>query len=229
MSIQIRTERIRLRDGNERLKLIHLSDLHFFYRKNVATMIINYITESRPDLIVLTGDYFDSLMGYRIVRNLFRSVAQIAPVVFIAGNHDRLYGRRWIEQLNEVDNCTLLDGITCQFISPNGYCYELHPWELVNQIRSSSSVNIALIHNPEKIKKKNMQHVHLILGGHLHGGQFVFWKSGAGHLYPGSFVYKYCVDSKQIGDTRLIVSRGLGDTFPIRYNCPKEIVEIYIE
>lgn len=229
MKLQIRTERISLRDGNERLKIIHLSDLHFFYRKNVSIAIINYITESRPDLIVLTGDYADSLMGYRIVINLFLSVAQIAPVVFIAGNHDRLYGRKWIEQLNSIDNCTLIEETTYKFVSPQGYCYEFHPWELIDQIQGDNSVHIALIHNPEKIQEKNMQHVQLILGGHLHGGQFVFWKSGAGHLYPGSLLYRYCVDRKQIGNTTLIVSRGLGDTFPLRYNCPKEMVEIYIE
>lgn len=229
MKLKIRTERVRLRNGHEQFKIVHLSDLHFFCRKKVASEIINYVTASQPNLIVLTGDYADSPMGYRIVRNLFRSVAKIAPVVFIAGNHDRLYGSKWIEQLNNIDNCTLLDGTTYQFISPQGYCYEFYPWELIDQIRDSSSVHIALIHNPEKIKKKNVQHVQLILGGHLHGGQFVFWKSGTGHLYPGSLLYRYCVDRKQIGNTTLIVSKGLGDTFPIRYNCPKEIVEIYIE
>ncbi len=229
MELQIRTEIVRLRGGHERLKIVHLSDLHFFYRKKVAADIIAYVEESPPDLIVLTGDYFDSPMGYYMVRDLFRSVSQIAPVVFIAGNHDLLYGRKRMEQLNEIDNCTLLNGTTYLFVSPKGYRYELHPWELVEQIRSDHSIHIALLHNPEKIEKKNIEHLQLVLGGHLHGGQFVFWKSKAGHLYPGSLLYKYCVDRKQIGTTTLIVSKGLGDTFPIRYNCPKEIVEIYIE
>jgi len=33
----------------------------------------------------------------------------------------------------------------------------------------------------------------------------------------------------QLNNQTLIVSKGLGDTFPFRWNCPKEIVWIAIE
>lgn len=43
----------------------------------------------------------------------------------------------------------------------------------------------------------------LVLAGHLHGGQLVRF---------------------ELGPTTLIVSRGAGDSLPLRWRCPREVV-----
>lgn len=85
------------------------------------------------------------------------------------------------------------------------------------------------MHNPEKINDKELANIQVILAGHLHGGQFIFFKTKKKENFPGCLLYKHCSDRKQIHNTTIIVSKGLGDTFPFRLNCPKEMVKILIE
>ncbi len=68
---------------------------------------------------------------------------------------------------------------------------------------------------------------HLILAGHLHGCQFVFWQNKSG-LYPGRCFYGWNILEAQIGLCRYIVSRGATDTLPLRYNCPRKLVLVEI-
>src|SRR5699024_9398429 len=65
----------------------------------------------------------------------------------------------------------------------------------------------------------------LVLAGHLHGGQVVGWQRH-GSMFPGRWFARWNVLRHQQGLSALVVSRGLGDTFPMRYNCPREIVRI---
>ena len=65
----------------------------------------------------------------------------------------------------------------------------------------------------------------LILSGHLHGGQFVFYERG-GKLYPGAFAYRWNGLRFQENGHTLLVSRGVRDTLPLRWNCPREVIVV---
>ena len=73
-----------------------------------------------------------------------------------------------------------------------------------------------------------MDGIDLILAGHLHGGQFILFKTNKNGHFPGSLVYRYCTDRRQLKHTTLIVRKGLGDTFPFRLNCAKEVIRVQI-
>jgi predicted MPP superfamily phosphohydrolase len=115
------------------------------------------------------------------------------------------------------------------FKSRKGYVYNITSWAKRHRLKKDTlEKNIVLIHNPEKLKEKEMEGIDLILAGHLHGGQFILFKTVKNAHFPGCLLYRYCTDRKQLRDTTLIISKGLGDTFPLRLNCPKEVIRIRI-
>ena len=63
----------------------------------------------------------------------------------------------------------------------------------------------------------------LVLAGHLHGGQCVL-ATRRGRLYPAAWIYRWHGLRFAEGGAVLLVSRGAGDTLPVRFNCPREVI-----
>ena len=63
----------------------------------------------------------------------------------------------------------------------------------------------------------------LILAGHLHGGQGVL-ATCRGRLYPAAWIYRWHGLRFVEQGAVLLVSRGAGDTVPVRFNCPREVI-----
>ena len=68
-----------------------------------------------------------------------------------------------------------------------------------------------------------------MLTGHIHGGQIVIPGKG-GLLSPDiSFFYEYYGGLYDLGNTQMIVSRGLGNSgLPVRINNYPEIVVVHV-
>ncbi|WP_316788750.1 metallophosphoesterase [Pedobacter frigoris] len=229
MEITERYEHINLFDGLEELSIFHISDVHLWYSTAILGKLKTLIATHKPDLIALTGDYYDLPIGAHNFRKFLIEVSREYTIVFIKGNHDRLYGRRISNLLSGIPNCFDVEEYMYKYRSKKGFCYNITSWK--NRVHlpcNSQEKNIVLIHNPEKIKTEELSNIQLILAGHLHGGQFIFFRTKDNSNFPACLLYKHCADRKQIMDTTLIVSRGLGDTFPFRFNCPKEIVKITV-
>ena len=66
-------------------KIAHISDLH----SKPAEGIYDAIADHSPDIIAITGDLVhDDGEDYQRVVDLVRSLADIAPVYAVTGNHD---------------------------------------------------------------------------------------------------------------------------------------------
>ena len=63
----------------------------------------------------------------------------------------------------------------------------------------------------------------LVLAGHLHGGQVVLFERG-GLLYPAAWVYPWNGTRFEREGSTMLVSRGVCDTLPLRFNCPREVL-----
>jgi predicted MPP superfamily phosphohydrolase len=63
----------------------------------------------------------------------------------------------------------------------------------------------------------------LVLAGHLHGGQCVL-ATYRGRLYPAAWAYRWHGLRFAERGAVLLVSRGAGDTLPVRFNCPREVI-----
>lgn len=230
MEIIERQEKINFFGGNENLSIIHISDIHLWYSTSILKKIKATIISNNPDLIILTGDYYDTPNGAYNFREFLCDISQTYTAIFIKGNHDTIYGTNISNLLLDIPNCFSVENTLYKYQSKQGFFYNITSWRNKHNLPTTrTEKNIVLIHNPEKINTKELSNIQLILAGHLHGGQFIFFKTKNNSNFPGCLLYKHCADRKQILDTTLIVSKGLGDTFPFRLNCPKEIVRITIE
>jgi uncharacterized protein len=224
-----RHEKVNLVGGHEKLTLIHISDIHLWHSVAILERLEALIIRNDPSLVILTGDYYDLPKGAYNFREFLCRISEKYTVVFIRGNHDRLYGTRISDLLLGIPGCHCVEDSVFRYRSDRGHYFNITSWKNKHQLPvNDDEKNIVLIHNPEKIKEKELSGIHLILAGHLHGGQFIFFKTKRNSNFPGSILYKYCTDRRQLMDTTLIVSKGLGDSFPFRINCPKEIVNITI-
>lgn len=229
MKLSERKEQVTFFEGEEKLSLLHLSDIHLWFSCNVLDDIKSSIEKNDPEIIVLTGDYYDTPTGARNFRKFLKEISQKYFVIFILGNHDRIYGRKISDLLFGIYNCVYVGDSVIRYQSKKGYFYNITSWKNKDLLpEKEDEVNLVLMHNPEKIRRDELSNIDLILAGHLHGGQFIFFRRKNGSNFPGSLLYKNCCDRKMIDNTTLIVSKGIGDTFPIRWNCPKEIVNITI-
>lgn len=230
MEIVERQEKINFFGGNENLSIFHISDIHLWYSTGILKKIKAAINSNNPDLIILTGDYYDTPKGATNFREFLFTISKTYTVVLIKGNHDTIYGTKISNLLLDIPNCFSVENDLFKYRSRQGNIYNITSWRNKQNLpNNKTEKNIVLIHNPEKINIKELTNIHIILAGHLHGGQFIFFKTKNNSNFPGCLLYKHCADRKQIFNTTLIVSKGLGDTFPFRLNCPKEIIKITIE
>jgi predicted MPP superfamily phosphohydrolase len=88
-------------------------------------------------------------------------------------------------------------------------------------------VRILCAHNPRIWNIVRDVGYDLVLAGHLHGCQIVFFEY-RDRLFPGALFYPGCFLSHHRGSTRIVVSRGVSDLVPIRWRCPREVVLCHV-
>jgi len=213
----VRRERILGFDLGKRI--LFASDLHL--RRNgpshVVREVVEIIRRERPDVVLLGGDLVDWKSGLDPLRGLVRQMASIAPVGAVAGNHDRWIG---------------VDGVRDAVLDGGGHWLEENPlrWDAhavaygsPNQKLLAAPCQVLCAHHPARPDAR--RGFDIVLSGHLHGGQFVFCEY-KGRLYPGALAYRYNGLRFHEGQSTLLVSRGVRDTVPIRWNCPREVLSV---
>jgi hypothetical protein len=88
--------------------------------------------------------------------------------------------------------------------------------------RQPDAFPILMAHHPHAFDAAANAGVPLVLSGHTHGGQLM-WNEQHGF---GPAIYRYWSGLYERGASRMIVSNGVGNWFPIRTNAPAEIVHI---
>lgn len=216
----------------EEFKIVHLSDLHGknFGKRNLK--LIEKVSAEKPDVIVITGDIIHTYTQ-RNCQTAVEAVSQlkeIAPVLYVAGNHEmRNKGYRQLKkQLAEggadvLDNASAtVNGIT--FVGLN--CASIKN-DTVFKITPASSPKILLAHLPHYFEKYSCAGYDLVLCGHAHGGQWRIPFTGIGLYAPGQGKFpKYTSGVHKSGKTRMVISRGLGNSrCPLRlFNRPEIVV-----
>ncbi len=78
--------------GNGEIRIAHVSDLHSNDFGGKDGLLARTIRESRPDLILMTGDIFDIDMGvnktFSNVRDFMEGIAGLCPIYYVLGNHE---------------------------------------------------------------------------------------------------------------------------------------------
>ena len=231
MSLAVRHEIVGPTAGRERIRIAHLSDLHLWFGDRKLRVIEQAVAAWQPDVLALTGDYADTPMGRRLMIDWLRQMAGIRPVCWVAGNHDHWGGGSFIQKLETLSHAHAIDRTDAWIQGNGGSRYRFTSLTRAGGVSATATTReptIVLLHDPASIRRENLPVGAdcLLLAGHLHGGQITLWRDRDGRPQPASSCYRWLVDRATIGGTTLIVSRGLGDTLPVRFRAPKEIVMI---
>lgn len=209
------------------LTIVYVSDLHFSGRwtQRVADQVVDAITTEKTDVILLGGDLVDRPSALPILEYFLAKLARGTGVVLaIPGNHDQFVGEDRVRQaVVRNGGLWLPDG---NFYQP-GLLIEC-PVSLAMAMVCPDAVQsgvyrILCAHYPSAAPMAVAGDFDLVLAGHLHGCQAVLWERG-GQLFPGAWFYQWNGRRFVIGTTTLLVSQGANDTFPLRWNCPREII-----
>lgn len=232
---RIETQEIHLRSHRlppsfDGFTIAQLSDLHgaSFGRNN--TGLLSKIESQYPDIIVLTGDFVDKKEDLASFEVLLRELKKIAPVVFVAGNHDwrggymgdiklllEDYGIKHLSNdymvlgFDDSDDKLILAGAE----DPNGSSER--PSALINRLREEYPEEYVLLlgHRNYWLERYPLLDVDAILCGHGHGG--IIRLPGLGGVFGTDMTF-FPEDADVISRGKrydVITSRGLGDAVKI--------------
>lgn len=229
----------------EGFRIAQISDLHNEVFGAGNGQLLTLLAETKPDVIVITGDLIDSRhTNVDAALEFARGAVELAPVYYVPGNHEsRLPEEFWMLERNldqmgvhvlrgerailtrqgaavaliGVDDPTFQDKNSTRW--PGRLEAELE------RLRDEELYSILLIHRPELLETYAKAGMNLVFSGHAHGGQVRIPFVG-GVIAPNQgFFPQYDGGLYTLGDTQMVVSRGLGNSLaPLRVNNRPEIV-----
>lgn len=241
-----------LPDTFDGFRIIHLSDLHNKVFDDNNARLIAMIEAEEPDIIIMTGDMIShSAPNTEQYLTLVKNLRKLCPVYYVNGNHE--LSDLDDEEFERVQNVLAEYGAVCldntsteiyrgdEYIRLCGLCYTAEYYRGVRQykrgwkafmltdmidyigIRQPDEFTMLLAHNPLDFEVHAEWGADVSFGGHIHGG-FVRLPVVKGLVSPERKLFpKYKEGVYRIGDSSLVVSRGLGN---IRINNPPEIVSV---
>lgn len=230
-------------------KIIQISDFHNVRNKKLTNSIVKNIEDEKPDIIVLTGDIVDPDHSHMEAPIEFiQRINDIAPIYYINGNHESLLEDYALTRKELIDNGVIVLDNDKSVIERNGSKinilgiadpYMAHNKKLKDKdiirteinslIYDDSNYTILLSHRPEAFKLYSEYNIDLVFTGHAHGGQVRL--PFIGGLYaPHQGVFpKYTSGTFTKNNTTMVVSRGIGNSFPIRINNRPDLVVVTVK
>ncbi len=241
-------------------KIILLSDLHNCNYGQKNDKLLDAIKKEEPDLILIAGDMLVGKAGALAdaAVDFVTQLPDICDTYYANGNHEQRmkedpdkYGQTYFEYREKV----IKSGVhylenTNRTIVLDGNEIEIHGLEIPSDgyrkfqkltipeacvenclgKADASKFQILIAHNPVFMEEYLKWGADLIVSGHLHGGiaRIPGWRgviTPQGGLFP-----KYSGEMTKVGDTTVVVSKGIGiHTIPIRFLNPAEVVVLEIE
>src|SRR5438270_1058386 len=232
----------KLPDELDGTTIAQVSDMHVgrFTNGKVLQEMVGVVNEMRADLVLLTGDLInDALADLDTGLELTRALEARFGLAIIEGNHDLIENPSEFERRVRASGIPfLLDEST--IINVRGFPLQLLglSWtrtqgegrdaaitasvrKLLTQ-RRAEAFPILMAHHPHAFDAAADAGLPLTLSGHTHGGQLMLNEQ----LGFGPALFRYWSGLYQRGGSKLIVSNGVGNWFPLRVNAPAEIVHI---
>lgn len=244
LEVTRKTARLPRAAAGATLRVLHLSDFHAS-----AVVPLSLIRESvrlglaeRPDLVLLTGDFFTDVYEDRSgFAAALRPLAEAAPTFACPGNHDGgawagraggyadlsplgdLLARAGIPLLRNASAELTLRGRRVQLIGIGDlWTGECQPGPVFRSLAPrAGALRLVLSHNPDAKDIFLGHDWDLMLCGHTHGGQLRLPLIGT----PFAPVRdKNYVAGLLPWQERLIhVTRGVGNLHGLRFNCRPEV------
>lgn len=244
-TLEVRNYTINSDKINSQISFVFISDLHCKEYGDKNSDLISKIKEQNPDFIAVGGDMVNKYSADdHVMRELLPQLAEIAPTYCVLGNHE-LYIKDEIDLNNDIDSTgaklldnesvtlningekILLGGMSdfpyYEYNAPDYDTPERYFWDVFNE-SSKNCYSILLHHQPEYISNHvDDAKIDLIMCGHTHGGAVQIPFVGGLFAPNQGFFPKYDKGEFDLYDTKMIVSAGLGDAYPIlrMNNCPE--------
>lgn len=243
----------------DKIKAMLITDLHSsIYGKNQKKLVDKINAES-PDLILLAGDIADDETPDDGTKQLLAAIGRKYPCYYVTGNHEFWRNDvEFVKEMIASYGVTVLSGET-QIVSvgpqqiliggvddPDGivssgdeYLYgeSITPgWnEQLDSVcrqreKESGFFSILLSHRPEMPESYRSSGFDLVVSGHAHGGQVRVPFVMNGLYAPNQgFLPDFAGGLYDLGETQMIVSRGLCKNSLPRVFNPPELVVINIK
>ena len=224
------------------MTIAQVSDMHVgrFTNGEVLEKTVRLVNEMRADLVLLTGDLInDALADLDTGLELAKRMESRFGIAIIEGNHDL------IETPSEFETRVRASGIPfllneSMIVEVRGFSVQLlgTRWPRVYgqgrdaairadvgallERRDPSAFPILLSHHPHAFDAAADAQLSLTLSGHTHGGQLMLNEQ----LGFGPAMFRYWSGLYERGPSKLIVSNGVGNWYPLRVNAPAEIIHL---
>lgn len=250
-TLEVRNYTINSDKINSQIRFVFISDLHCKEYGEKNHDLVAKIREQNPDFIAVGGDMVNKYStDDHVMREILPQLAEIAPTYCILGNHE-LALKDEIDFKNDIDSTgaklldnemvtleingeeILLGGMSdfpyYEYNAPDFDTPERYFWDEFKE-NSKDCYSILLHHQPEYLESiMQDSNVDLVMCGHTHGGAVQIPFIGGVFAPNQGFFPKYDKGKFDLYDTKMIVSAGLGDAYPIlrMNNCPEiTVVEI---
>jgi len=188
---------------------------------------VSLLTDARPDLVALGGDYVTDLDTTRAVpaADLLAPLAG-APygALAVLGNHDddrvvpAALVSRGFTVLKDARTRLTIRGEPVDVAGLRYWTRRVS--DVARVLHGAGPTTVLLAHDPRRLREAAALDVQLVLAGHTHGGQVVLPGLGAVAARRFPVVAGPATD----GNCTLFVSRGVGTVVvPVRINCPPEV------
>lgn len=231
------------------IRILHISDIHLERSTRREEVLLQFVDQTRPDLILISGDYLNLSFrqdpeAHEQVRQLLRQISAPYGVFAILGSplvdlrdvvpplFDDLPLRLLVNEWEQIDlgigrGLTVI-GLDCSHHLPTD-----SRW-LAELVKASPNdfPSVLLYHSPDLLPEASQHGIDLYLCGHTHGGQVRIPGYGA-ILTSSQFGKRYEMGHYRAGRTHMYVSRGVGleglSAPRVRFLAPPEITLITIQ
>jgi len=219
------------------LRVVQLTDLHITEAlpSDYYTRIERELAASKPDLLVMTGDYLSVLSRLPLLERWLSALPRARYGNYaVLGNHEYWTDPARVSQALTRAGVVVLSG-QCTLVPIPGssglrLCGTDAPWgpglsaDTIAAGAPGDSPLFVLAHSHENTDKVGPLGARVVFAGHTHGGQIRLPLIGAIIIPQGR---RYDVGHFVVDGMHLWVSAGVGaDEPPLRIYCPPELVEV---
>ena len=234
-------------EGN--IKLVLLADLHgkSFGKNN--SLLIKKISQQKPDIICMCGDFADASgdsFNEASLTDLISELSKTAPVYFSLGNHDISYLKNHEDFIDNLTSsgCTVLEnnytdirinGVKIRIGGMFGYAFgydknsdgtENQAFSFLKDFTDTNLPAILLCHRPDSFiygNARELWDIDLILSGHTHGGLWRLPFIGGVFAPEQGFNPQYDYGKFEFDKFTMIITSGFDGykNIPRMFNIPE--------